>query len=140
MKVEMKGKLTIPNIARLDLLQHLGPNSGVHLLIPRHEFGLELNDLRDPATRDGLAEGLLSRPPRGRLRLLLFLLLLLLLHACRWRGRGARFPHRLSLGYSLLSISNALYLPLSPCPERRQTGSGFESIRPWGGDILSPST
>ena len=87
-------KLTVPNIARLDLLQHLGPDGSVNLLVLSNELGLELHDLGNTAASDGLAERLLPRPSRSLFRRLLLLLLLLLVRArCRLWGRGAWLPH-----------------------------------------------
>ena len=43
-------KLTILNIAVLDLLQHLGPYLRMALLVLLHTFGFQLDDLRDAAS------------------------------------------------------------------------------------------
>ena len=43
--------LTILDVAILDLLQHLGPYRGVHLLVLGHVLGLELDDLCEAAAR-----------------------------------------------------------------------------------------
>ena len=60
----MRGKRTVLDVAVLDLLQHLGPDGCVHLLVLVDELGLQLDDLRDPAAWiTGI--GVLRRSPAG---------------------------------------------------------------------------
>ena len=88
------GLLTVLDIADLDLLQDLGPDGGVDLLVAVDELGLEAHDLGDAAARVPLPRRVLLRqahglPPRrngsrGRGRLL-----------CLLRGRrwGPQLAH-----------------------------------------------
>jgi hypothetical protein len=43
-----KRQHTILDVAVLDLLQHLGPHSGMRLLVLVDELGLQLHDLGEP--------------------------------------------------------------------------------------------
>lgn len=81
-------KRTVDNVALLDLLEHLGPDGGVALLVLGEALGPELDDLRDALARVALLRRVLGRGrARGAGRLV------------RRRGRGLpELRHCIGLG------------------------------------------